>query len=260
MAWTIAKSRRPAIPRVDVEGDGAEGGTGARHDARQQADGDGRAQPLAGVGMPCVLLVPGEFLPRPVVLAGRGVRGSRQGDDAWVGEMQPGSGGGGRIITTRGRPPANFDLVLGADGQARIIEANPRLSGDSIPRLHTAAYGVNVVGALVALALGEPYDEHLVPTRNEHAAVELVGSPLVTDGELVAWDGVAAARNIPGITDVVLYAEPGDLVRPHDQSGHKIGMFVAAGQSVADVSLALEAAGALLRPIIRPTTVGKGES
>ncbi|WP_217170607.1 ATP-grasp domain-containing protein [Streptomyces sp. AC512_CC834] len=156
--------------------------------------------------------------------------------------------------------PANFDLVLGTDGQARIIEANPRLSGDSIPRVHTAAYGVNVVGALVALALGEPFDDHLVPTRNEQAAVELVGSPLITDGELVAWEGVAEARNIPGITDVVLYAKPGDLIRPHDQSGHKIGMFVAAGPSVADVSSALETAGALMRPIIRPITKAEGES
>ncbi|MFJ2217183.1 ATP-grasp domain-containing protein [Streptomyces sp. NPDC101062] len=156
--------------------------------------------------------------------------------------------------------PANFDLVLGADGQGRIIEANPRLSGDSIPRLHTAAYGVNVVGALVALALGEPFDGHLVRTRNGHAAVELVGSPLVTNGELVAWEGVAEARDVPGITDVVLYAQPGDLVRPHDQSGHKIGMFVAAGPSAADVSSALETAGALVRPIIRPITVTKGES
>ncbi|WNI34141.1 ATP-grasp domain-containing protein [Streptomyces sp. ITFR-6] len=156
--------------------------------------------------------------------------------------------------------PANFDLVLGADGQARIIEADPRLSGDSIPRLLAAAYGVNVVGALVALTLGEPLDGHLLATRNEHAAVELVGSQLVTDGELVAWDGVVAARSVPGITDVVLYAEPGDLVRPHDQSGHKIGMVVAAGPSVADVSLALETAGALVRPIVRPVTVAKGES
>lgn len=154
--------------------------------------------------------------------------------------------------------PANFDLVLGADGHGRIIEANPRLSGDSIPRLHTAAFGVNVVGALVALALGEPFDDHLVPTRNEHAAVELVGSPLVTDGELVAWEGVAEARNIPGITEVVLYAKPGDVVRPHDQSGHKIGMFVAAGPSVADVSSALKATGALIRPVIRPITKTRG--
>jgi biotin carboxylase len=157
--------------------------------------------------------------------------------------------------------PANFDLVLGPDGQGRIIEANPRLSGDSIPRLHAAAYGVNVVGALVALALGEPFEDYLVPTRKAHAAVELIGSPLAVDGELVAWKGVAEARSIPGITEVELYAEPGDRVRPHDQSGHKIGMLLASGSTVTDVSSAIEAASALIQPIVRPINdVSEGES
>ncbi|MFJ5120964.1 ATP-grasp domain-containing protein [Kitasatospora sp. NPDC088548] len=149
--------------------------------------------------------------------------------------------------------PANFDLVLGEDGQGRIVEANPRLSGDSIPRLHEAAYGVNVVGALIALALGEPFDAYLTPTRNAHAAVELLGSPLDVEGELATWEGVAEARNVPGVTGIELYAQPGDPVHPHDQSGHKIGMITAAGPSPADVSLALDRAVSLLRPIIRPT-------
>ncbi|KPI08940.1 hypothetical protein OK074_3464 [Actinobacteria bacterium OK074] len=153
--------------------------------------------------------------------------------------------------------PANFDAVLGTDGHERIIEANARLGGDGVPRLLTAAYGVDVVRALVALALGEPFGEHLAPTRAAHAALELIGSPLAVAGELIAWEGVVEARSIPGITDVELYAEPGDVVRPHDQSGHKIGLLVAAGPSVADAFSALEAAGALIRPIVRPIAEAK---
>ncbi|MFF0413437.1 ATP-grasp domain-containing protein [Kitasatospora sp. NPDC004745] len=149
--------------------------------------------------------------------------------------------------------PANFDLVLGEDGQGRIVEANPRLSGDSIPRLHEAALSVNVVGALIALALGEPFDAYLKPTRNAHAGVELLGSPLDVEGELVTWEGVSEARNVPGVTGIELYAQPGDPVHPHDQSGHKIGMITAAGPSPAEVSVALDKASSLLRPIIRPT-------
>jgi biotin carboxylase len=149
--------------------------------------------------------------------------------------------------------PANFDAVLGADGHERIIEANARLGGDGVPRLLAAAYGVHVVRALMALALGEPFGEHLAPTRAAHAALELIGSPLPVEGELIAWEGVAEARRLPGITDVQLYAEPGDLVRPHDQSGHKIGLVVAAGASAADASSTLDAASALIRPVVRPT-------
>ncbi|MFF7566687.1 ATP-grasp domain-containing protein [Streptomyces pseudovenezuelae] len=153
--------------------------------------------------------------------------------------------------------PANFDAVLGADGHERIIEANARLGGDGVPRLLAAAYGVDVVRALIALSLGEPFDEHLAPSRSAHAALELIGSPLSVEGELIAWEGVAEARTLPGITDVELYAEPGDLIRPHDQSGHKIGLVVAASTSTADASSALDAAGALIRPVIRPTEEAK---
>ncbi|MFF0383986.1 ATP-grasp domain-containing protein [Streptomyces sp. NPDC004286] len=150
--------------------------------------------------------------------------------------------------------PANFDTVLGTDGHVRVIEANARLGGDGIPRLLAAAYGVDVVRALIALALGEPFESHLAPTRNAHAALELIGSPLAGEGELVRWEGVAEARGLPGVTDIELYAKQGDLVRPHDQSGHKIGMIVAAGPSVAEANSTLETASALLRPIVRPIT------
>ncbi|WP_078510162.1 ATP-grasp domain-containing protein [Streptomyces sp. Tu 6176] len=153
--------------------------------------------------------------------------------------------------------PSNFDVVLGADGRERVIEANARLGGDGVPRLLAAAYGVNVVRALIALALGEPFGGQLAPARTAHAALELIGSPLTVEGQLVRWEGVTDARNTPGITDIELYAKPGDLVRPHDRSGHKIGLLVAAGPSAADASAALERAGALIRPVIQPNPEAK---
>lgn len=146
--------------------------------------------------------------------------------------------------------PANFDIVLGPDGRERVIEANPRLGGDGVPRLLAAAYGVDIVRALVALALGEPYD--LTPTRTQHATVELIGSPLPADGELVAVEGLSLARAVPGVTDLDLFVEPGDRVRPHDQSGHKIGVVVAAGATPEAAAAAAQTARALLRPVIRP--------
>ncbi|MFF1693106.1 ATP-grasp domain-containing protein [Streptomyces sp. NPDC058257] len=156
--------------------------------------------------------------------------------------------------------PANFDAVLGADGRERVIEANTRLGGDGVPRLLAAAYGVDVVRALISLALGERFDSHLAPTRTAHAALELLGSPLAVDGELVGWEGAAEARAIPGVTDVALYARPGDVVRPHDQSGHKIGLLVAAGPSPAEARSALDTARALIRPVVRPLIGVKEDS
>jgi biotin carboxylase len=116
---------------------------------------------------------------------------------------------------------------------------------------------VDIVRALISLVLGEPFGDHLTPTRTAHAALELIGSPLAVEGELLRWEGIAEARSVPGVTDVELYAKPGDLVRPHDQGAHKIGLLVAAGPSAADASSALETAGALIRPIIQPITEAK---
>ncbi|WP_343246056.1 hypothetical protein [Streptomyces sp. SID5785] len=62
-----------------------------------------------------------------------------------------------------------------------------------------------------------------------HAALELIGSPLVVEGELVVWEGVAEASDTPGAADVAPLARPGDFVRPLDRSGHKIGLLVASG-------------------------------
>ncbi|RFU37577.1 ATP-grasp domain-containing protein [Actinomadura logoneensis] len=146
--------------------------------------------------------------------------------------------------------PANFDVVLGADGRERVIEVNARLGGNGIPRLLAAAYGVDNVRALVALALGEPFD--LTPERTAHAALELIGSPLDEDGELVAVGGLAEARAVPGITDLALFVRPGDLVRPFDQSGHKIGHLVATGPTAEAADAALAEARALLRLTVRP--------
>ncbi|GAA2767602.1 ATP-grasp domain-containing protein [Streptomyces paradoxus] len=148
--------------------------------------------------------------------------------------------------------PADFDVILGTDGRERVIEANPRVGGDGITKLIAAAYGVDNVRALISLALGEPFDVHLKPTRTAHAAVEVISSPLNVDGELVRWEGVAEARAVPGITDLDLQAKPGDSVRPHSQSAHKIGLLVAAGSSAEDASASLEKASALIRPIVRP--------
>ncbi|MBW8481168.1 ATP-grasp domain-containing protein [Actinomadura parmotrematis] len=146
--------------------------------------------------------------------------------------------------------PADFDVVLPPAGPPVVIEVNARLGGNGIPRLLRAALGVDGVAALVALALGEPCAP--VPTRSRHALLELVGSPLDRDGELADAAGLSAARAVPGVTDAELFAAPGDLVRPFDQSGHKIGHVAAAGDTAAAAREALERALRELRLTVLP--------
>lgn len=144
--------------------------------------------------------------------------------------------------------PASVDMALDTDGQVRFIEINPRLGGDGVPRLLAAAYGVDVVRAVVAMALGEPFSGLLRPTRASHAGLELIGSPVGVAGELVSWGGVAEACHVRGVTDIALYAQPGDRVWPHHHSGRTIGLVVAAGATPAQACAAVAEARGLVRP------------
>ncbi|MFG2005180.1 ATP-grasp domain-containing protein [Spirillospora sp. NPDC048911] len=147
--------------------------------------------------------------------------------------------------------PANFDVVLPPYGRERVIEVNARLGGNGIPRLLSAAYGVDVVAALVSLVLGEPFD--LTPAgRPRHALLELLGSPLEKPGEFVAVNGLDDARASGGVADLELFAGPGDIVDPFDQSGHKIGHIVSTGESAAAAEQALDTAVGRLRLDVRP--------
>jgi biotin carboxylase len=131
-----------------------------------------------------------------------------------------------------------------------VIEVNARLGGNGISKLLSAAYGIDNVAALVSLALGEPYE--LVPAFSRHAVLELIGSPLEQEGELLEAGGLEAARAVPGVVEMDLFAGPGDVVRPFDQAGNKIGHIVTAGESAADAAAVLDEAVRRLRVEILP--------
>ncbi|MEO5874865.1 MAG: ATP-grasp domain-containing protein [Streptosporangiaceae bacterium] len=147
--------------------------------------------------------------------------------------------------------PANLDFVVTPEGRVNFVELNARLGGNGIPRLLKAAYGVDLVAALISLVLGEPAD--LRPTHQAHAALTLLGSPLTGTGTVTGFGGVEAARAVPGIAELELFVQPGDLVRPFTQAGHKIGNLLAAGGSRAETERSTREALRLLRPVIVPS-------
>ncbi|MDG6106421.1 ATP-grasp domain-containing protein [Dactylosporangium aurantiacum] len=136
--------------------------------------------------------------------------------------------------------PANFDVILRADGSFAVLEANARLCGNAFPLLMRHMYGVDTVAALVSLALGEPFD--LTPSRDDAGIIHVLASPLPGDAVLTAVDGVARARALPGVVCCEVYAEPGAVVRPFDQSANKIGYLVVTGPDTATAQARLAAA------------------
>lgn len=158
-----------------------------------------------------------------------------------------------RLVTDAGRlcraidltdGPANFDVILRDDGTFAILEANARLCGNAFPLLMRHMYGVDTVAALVSLALGEPFD--LTPTRDGAGMIHVLASPLPSDGILTSVTGLADTLALPGVVICEVYAEPGTLVRPFDQSANKIGYLVVTGPDPATAEARLATALSVL--------------
>lgn len=146
--------------------------------------------------------------------------------------------------------PANLDVVLSPDGIPYVLEVGARMSGNGMPRLMRAAYGVDCTAALMDLALGRPFD--LSPTRSASAILQVLVSPCHEVGHVTAVDGLAEVAAMPHVADVELFVRPGDLVRPFRQAADKIGHLVVRGADPVGAEAALADALPRLSVRLRP--------
>lgn len=151
--------------------------------------------------------------------------------------------------------PADFDVILGGDGQPRFLEMNSRLCGNGLPLLMNAVYGVDTVAALLSLAVGEPPD--LTRSRTETGILHILVSPLSTEGILSEVRGVEQVRAMPGVARCELYAEPGAVVHPFTQARYKLGYLVVSTPDLATSEARLADALAALRMTVQPRADGR---
>ncbi|WP_426504685.1 ATP-grasp domain-containing protein [Dactylosporangium sp. McL0621] len=137
----------------------------------------------------------------------------------------------------------NVDLLLTPDDRLVVGEWGARTGGNGVAELLGLAYGVDATEAYLRMALGERID--VEPGPPGHAAFRVLGAPV--EGKLVGVDGVAAARAVPGIADVVVAASLGDTVVPYTRAGAKLGYLLAAGPDRPAVAASLAAAESALR-------------
>jgi biotin carboxylase len=136
--------------------------------------------------------------------------------------------------------PANFDVILRADGSFAILEVNARLCGNAFPWLVRQLYGVDTVAALVSLAVGEPFA--LTPTPQGAGIIHVLSSPLAHDAVLASVRGVSEVQAMPGVVRCDVYATAGSLVRPFVQSANKLGYVIVTAPDVAAAEARLAAA------------------
>jgi biotin carboxylase len=150
--------------------------------------------------------------------------------------------------------PANFDVVLAPDGRRYVVEVGARMSGNGYPELMRAATGVDCTAALVDLVTGVPVRLDGA-RRRRPARLQLLASPLDVPGELRAVAGLAEVAATPGVAAVDVFASPGDLVRPHTESGNKLGWLVVTADRAEQLPAVLRRARDRLRITVAPMAV-----
>ena len=76
--------------------------------------------------------------------------------------------------------------------------------------------------------------------------------PIPAAGRLARVEGLAAARSVDGVEEVVVTARRGQLIQPPPEGGSYLGFIFARATRPAAVTAALRAAHARLRIVIRP--------
>lgn len=137
------------------------------------------------------------------------------------------------------------DIVV-VDGKPHVIELAARASGGyfctrEIP-LNT---GVDFIGAIIKIALGEHIDPRELTPRRMTPIVQRYAFP--EPGRVARISGLEAARKVPGVEEVVVTVEPGDEIAEPTHSGCTAAMVLATGKNVAAARASAEAALAALK-------------
>ncbi len=149
--------------------------------------------------------------------------------------------------------PANFDFILTESDELYLIEVGARLGGNAYPRLMYEAWGVDTVGATVAMSVGEPFA--LVPTRSRVCLLHLLTSPLTTLAEVRAISGIDEIAAHPGVLIVELYTGVGQVVRPFTEAGFKLGYVVLVADDYPELNVLLGWVEATLSLELEPIDV-----
>jgi biotin carboxylase len=137
------------------------------------------------------------------------------------------------------------DLVV-SRGKPYVIELAARASGGyfctrEIP-LNT---GVDFIGAVIKLALGEHVDPAELEPKRQTPIVQRYAFP--APGRVMRIAGLDEARRVAGVEEVIVTVAPGDDIASPTHSGCTAAMVLATGKSVAHARASAAAALAALR-------------
>lgn len=120
---------------------------------------------------------------------------------------------------------AHVEIMLTQDGP-RMIELGARLGGDFIAtHLVPLSTGVDLVEAVIRQACGDHFGLDFRSSRNSIARFLWAKS-----GTIKEIEGIAEARSIPGVNEIILLKGVGDTISELASSNDRIGVVIAEGR------------------------------
>jgi biotin carboxylase len=146
-------------------------------------------------------------------------------------------------------------LLVGDDGEVRVVEVAARIPGGEMARLALHAVGVDLIEVALRTALGEEVpDEVALPKFSQPLAIRfLTAAPgPLSPGRVVSVGPLDEVLAQPGVVDAGLYLEEGETIRPVQVDGDRRGFVIAVGDTNLEALDLAEAAAALAPVEVEP--------
>jgi len=141
--------------------------------------------------------------------------------------------------------PVHAEMRVNGEG-VWLLEVAARSIGGLCGRALKAFLGMSLEELILRQAIGEP----LAPASAGGAAGVMM-IPIPRRGIYCGVEGLAAAQALPGVTEVRLTAEPGQIIVPAPEGASYLGFIFSRAASPAAAEGALRAAHRLLRFDVR---------
>jgi biotin carboxylase len=149
-------------------------------------------------------------------------------------------------------------LLIGEDGEVRVVEVAARIPGGEMASLARHAVGVDLVEVALRLALGEPVPDELVrPKFSQPLAIRFLTAspgPLPT-GKLLRWSGIERVLAFPGVVQADVFLTEGETIRPVRLDGDRRGYVIAIADTSIEALERADAAARLLDVEVEPAEV-----
>ncbi|SFC71475.1 Biotin carboxylase [Bacillus sp. OV322] len=125
------------------------------------------------------------------------------------------------------------------NGEWKVIEINPRISGGAMNRIIEVGYGINLVEETIQSFQGNKPNLK----RNHEKYVYVHYLTVENEGQLIKVTGANAAANFPGVEEVFIKPRKGKFLRAPLSMGDRYGYVMASSHSKEDaIKIAQEAA------------------